>query len=157
MDHPGQTSIDRHLTTRTVTSKVEELGGALADSHSEILPTPLKAAMSSLPCVQRQCHDFRRFPPFSLPKSQAPTLIHLTHDMFSPFLSYTVFILSYLFLSSHRLLSYLLNRSFRISRTIRSIWHTWRLVSLGLPKESYLLGSHQPIKLLKCDSVSHDL
>jgi len=47
------------------------------------------------PCPQ--CHDFHRFPPFSFSKSQAPTLVHSTHDMFSLSLPYMVFILSYLF------------------------------------------------------------
>jgi len=90
------------------------------------------------PAEGQPCHDFRCFTPFSLSKSQAPTLVHSTHDMFSLSLSYTVFIVSYLFLSSH-LLSYLLNRSFRISRTTRSIWRTRRLVPLGLPRKDYLL------------------
>jgi len=54
--------------------------------------------------VQRGCHDFCRFSNISLPKSQAPTLVHSTHGMFS--LSLSTQSLSYLlphlfFLSSY--------------------------------------------------------
>jgi len=52
-------------------------------------------------CFLPYCHDFRHFPPFSLPKSQAPTFVHSTHDILSLFFLTTDFILSYLFLLSH--------------------------------------------------------
>ena len=59
--------------------------------------------------VHGDCHDFRRFSNISLPKSQAPTLIHSTHDMFS--LPLSTQSLSYLL---PHLSSYLLIQSFRI-------------------------------------------
>ena len=107
-------------------------------------PVPFSAIWHLLRYFGPFCHDFRRFPPFLCLSPKRPHSFTQPMTYFSfpfPHDLYT----SYLILSPH-FLSYLLNRSFRIPRTIRSIRHTRRLVSLGLLKESYLLGSHQPIK-----------
>jgi len=61
-------------------------------------------------CLSANCHDFRHFPNISLPKSQAPTLIHSTHDMFSLSTRSLPYLLPHLFiLSSYSVI--------RISRT----------------------------------------
>ena len=73
------------------------------------------------------------FHPFSSLSPKCPHSFHSNHDMFSFPLPYTIFVLSYLSTSP----LFYLTQSFQ---------HTWRLVSLGLLKEFYLLRNYWPVK-----------
>ena len=87
------------------------------------------------------CHDFRRFPTFlclspKRPHSFTQPMTYFPfpfpHDLYLIF--YPTFYLIFLF--GH----------FGYQGQVRSIRFTRKLVSLGLPKEFYLLGSHRPFK-----------
>jgi len=93
------------------------------------------------PAVDTMCHDFRRFPTFLCLSPKRPHSFTqpmtcfpfpFPHDLYLIF--YPTFYLIFLF--GH----------FGYQGQVRSVRFTWRLVSLGLPKEFYLLGSHRPFK-----------
>jgi len=93
------------------------------------------------PLQPPRCHDFRRFPTFLCLSPKRPHSFTqpmtcfpfpFPHDPYLIF--YPTFYLIFLF--GH----------FGYQGQVRSIRFTRRLVSLGLPKEFYLLGSHRPFK-----------
>jgi len=87
------------------------------------------------------CHDFRRFPTFLCPSPKRPHSFTQPMTCFS--LSLSTQSLSYL--SPHLFFIFLFSH-FGYQGQVRSIRFTRRLVSLGLPKEFYLLGSYRPFK-----------
>ena len=79
------------------------------------------------------------FHPFCFTKSQVPTFIHSTHDMFSLF-PYTILILSYLILSSYSVISDIKDNSVysacsetRILRSTEGVLSTGKLPARQTP------------------------
>ena len=79
-----------------------------SSSHMDNILGMLHGESSTIP-PSHYCHDFRRFSPLFLPKSQAPThSTSLNHDMFPHSVSYLIscpisLILSFIFFRSFRL------------------------------------------------------
>ena len=87
------------------------------------------------------CHDFRHFPTFLCLSPKRPHLFTQPMTCFPFPFPHNLYLIFYptfylIFLFGH----------FGYQGQIRSIRFTRRLVSLGLPKEFYLLGSHRPFK-----------
>jgi len=101
---------------------------ARASKPFELVHSDLK----SFP-VESYCHDFRRFPTFLCLSPKRPHLFTQPMTCFPFPFPHNIYLI---FLFGH----------FGYQGQVRSIRFTWRLVSLGLPKEFYLLGSHRPFK-----------
>jgi len=113
----------------------------------EVLPLLLSMGLNvgqggvRLEDISPLCHDFRRFPTFLCLSPKRPHSFTQPMTRFPFPFPHNLYLIFYptsylIFLFGH----------FGYQGQVRSIQFTRRLVSLGLPKEFYLLGSHRPFK-----------